>query len=858
MTVADALHQWVAEQPLWQQDLAIRLLEQPELSDEHRAEALQVVLAAHGALGPDEQVPEARAVQRDHFLDPVPDRAPRLHAFGRMRGVGSVTPDAELTFQADGLTTVFGANAAGKSTYVRGLKRLCRTVDLDSTLLGNVFAVGADEEQTAQIATAAGTDSPVARRVNLRTRADVDLSSVSVFDARSAELYVDEDNSVAYVPSSLLLLARLAATQERMRADVQRLISAVRSGSPRFGDLPEQAQAGEQANALTADTDLDDLTRFVTLSREERDRQTELRAAVAAAEARDAQADAAAADRDAAQAGELVRQLGRLAQAIAPEAADALRAAATEAASAREAAQAVTAEFASLPVSGIGGDAWRRMWTAARELLTTPTSAGAYPPTAGEHCPYCLQTLDAEAAERLTHFERHVTSALAERADAAERELKEALDRLQPRLVEECRGPFLAALAATSSDLHRRIDEYLAASQARLELMHENPAGAGGAATAAEDPRMALTTWGQGRTRHAETLRLAADARGAGRLRLELQELDARQTLAARMDDVRSLVADLKRVRALNAAHHDLATNRVTRCQSDLSRTAVTDVLQANLRKELGALHCEHLPVELSTRGAMGETRVALRLAGAAGAPRVSDILSEGEQRALSLAFFLAEVATADHDGGIIVDDPTSSLDDERRAYIARRLTEEAKRRQVIVFTHDLILVTDLVSQAKQLNVPHGKMWVWRLGTEAGRVDHSPPFRAMNFGKRVGALTDRVERWDQQSAPASQDEALQRVTTFYRDLRLAWERAVEERLFRGVVERFQREVKTLRLSEVDISSEDIRDVEDGMTRCSNFLHDPAASTVTGVPGREDLARDLESLRAFEVRTRSGG
>jgi hypothetical protein len=50
--------------------------------------------------------------------------------------------------------------------------------------------------------------------------------------------------------------------------------------------------------------------------------------------------------------------------------------------------------------------------------------------------------------------------------------------------------------------------------------------------------------------------------------------------------------------------------------------------------------------VDLHPHTAVGETQVGLRLAGAHGSPQVSDIASEGEQRALSLSFFFAEVAT--------------------------------------------------------------------------------------------------------------------------------------------------------------------------------------------------------------------
>jgi ATPase subunit of ABC transporter with duplicated ATPase domains len=234
----------------------------------------------------------------------------------------------------------------------------------------------------------------------------------------------------------------------------------------------------------------------------------------------------------------------------------------------------------------------------------------------------------------------------------------------------------------------------------------------------------------------------------------------------------------------------------------------------------------------------------------------VSEVLSEGEQRALSLAFFVAEVATAEHDGGIVLDDPVSSLDDERRAYIARRLVEEAQRRQVVVFTHDLPFLVDLGDQAKKLGVGTSYQWVWRDGDEPGRVDAEPPFSAKNFKQRVGALAQRLEQWDNADPAPTQEEARRRAADFYRDMRSTWERSVEERLFRGVVTRFQREVKTQSLAQVVITDALKRVVDDGMTRCSQFLHDAAAGTLTTVPGRTGLSTDFDSLAQFERDTRS--
>ena len=84
---------------------------------------------------------------------------------------------------------------------------------------------------------------------------------------------------------------------------------------------------------------------------------------------------------------------------------------------------------------------------------------------------------------------------------------------------------------------------------------------------------------------------------------------------------------------------------------------------------------------------------------------------------------------------------------------------------------------------------------------------------------------------------------------------MAWERAVEERLFRGVVQRLQREVMTQKLGTVAITPELIEAVDEGMTRCSFFVNDAPQGTRTTLPGRSALGDDLAKLHAFEVETR---
>jgi len=344
------------------------------------------------------------------------------------------------------------------------------------------------------------------------------------------------------------------------------------------------------------------------------------------------------------------------------------------------------------------------------------------------------------------------------------------------------------------------------------------------------------------------------------KLREELADLEGRSVLEGRLDEVLEWVKSLGLLRSLDAAHGALATNKITIFQGQLSREIITTALDARLRGELESMKCAHLPINLKPTARVGATRVQLRLAGVSETSKISAIASEGEHRALSLAFFFAELTLADGDGGIVVDDPVSSLDEERRAYIAARLVEEAGQRQVVVFTHDLPFMLDLAEQARAAGLKPVMKGLWRHGEDVGRVDEQPPFAAMRAKDRLGVLKQQAAQWDGQPDPKDLEEAWRRVRDFYGRLRTAWERSVEERLFRGVVQRFQREVKTQSLKDVVITPETVGMVERGMSRCSAFMHDAAPATPVHLPGRAEIEADVGELDAFFKATqeRRGG
>ena len=81
-------------------------------------------------------------------------------------------------------------------------------------------------------------------------------------------------------------------------------------------------------------------------------------------------------------------------------------------------------------------------------------------------------------------------------------------------------------------------------------------------------------------------------------------------------------------------------------------------------------------------------------------------------------------------------------------------------------------------------------------------------------------------------------------------LREAWERGLEEVLLGGVVERYRTGVQTQHIEDIaDITKEDCKAVDIGMTKCSKWLpgHDQAPAAKQDIPEPDELKADIDAL-----------
>lgn len=143
-------------------------------------------------------------------------------------------------------------------------------------------------------------------------------------------------------------------------------------------------------------------------------------------------------------------------------------------------------------------------------------------------------------------------------------------------------------------------------------------------------------------------------------------------------------------IEELKKCQTELSTRMISTLAKTASQTLVTDNLKSKFQEELDNIGLKKLSVELSDAGASrGQSFMQLRLINNSS---VTDVLSEGEQKGVALALFIAERRMQLSNNPIILDDPVNSLDHFITAKLVERLS--ALDNQIIIFSHCIFVIS--------------------------------------------------------------------------------------------------------------------------------------------------------------------
>lgn len=849
------LEAWSTDRAIWQRHALWMLATKSELTPSD-FDALEGSLMREVGLA--ESAEQSETLFEAAHLKSKAAADVRLLAVSKIGNVNRLNPKG-ITFAPSGLTIVYGENGSGKTGFIRVLRKACRSrieKPQELEILANVYgSVGglASAHFTIQ-------DGNLEETIEWTDggASDRRLSAFSVFDTRSAQLYVDEGNKLRFLPADLDLPFRLndviQRVEEKLGPELTQTQSLLAAYVVPFEEGERNTPARKFFSGLTheaTDAAIDEACLFTP------ENQTDLDGLVHALSAGPDRAIEL--KRNATAARTLAGRIKGLNDAFADPKRTALKTAWANTISARSSHEASKALVDGKdPLPGVGSDVWAHLWKAAQDYAAAADAHNHFPEDgpkgAGEHafCPLCQQST-TNVAERLGRFESFVSSTTATALTVAEDTLngiREGLSVTNPAL-SEAETILLGSVRSLDDELATALEaRFAAAGKTCAAWLAYEGSGEPDPALDGSDVVTRLSEAADKAEALARTVAEAQDEAARTLLIERRNELQDRRNLSACGTVLKNRRNALKRQKGLKAAEASCRRTEVTKQANKWVDVHLTMEAKRLFTDHLKEFKLQHLKIELERQSSSVGTGYKNTIQGGKGFKRVSDVLSEGEQRALSLAAFFTEAELERPGGTLIVDDPVSSLDRLRSAAVAKQLVKEAKSRQVIVFTHDLMFLEELGEAAKRAALEPQVARVFSTPTIAGLLDPSgSAWKGQNVKSRIGYLKNKLPQLKGLETTSRTDYEVE-AKALYGRLRDAYERLVEEKLFHNVVTRFRSAIQTRELRFVTVPDAIAKRFHLAFTKASLHSHDnPSAADITP-PDTTEISADLDELGAL--------
>lgn len=349
----------------------------------------------------------------------------------------------------------------------------------------------------------------------------------------------------------------------------------------------------------------------------------------------------------------------------------------------------------------------------------------------GHHCPFCAQDLGETARSLISAYRAHFNNEYEE----LQRECERLAERIRRAIPDTLANDFKSSRDRLG-EVHRQwtvhlpdlpdlpelpdLGAVLAAKRGLLEAIEGKRAAPSSLPVLGGEVVVALENWQRIATQIASIRAVAADVQRRSsdfkkaatqldeaslkRRQAELQEWQrvAQPGFQQRLEEYR---------RTANLVEEKTKEFEATKASLQAYQDALFPKFRDAINAHLKAFGATFFLKDVSkTRGVKGgerrvdyvlgaaSTTVKVSATPASGTPHFGSLLSAGDRRTLAFAFFLAWLAEKNLDGATVVcDDPTTSLDIDRRSRTVTELMGLARRgAQLVVLSHFEPLLLDL------------------------------------------------------------------------------------------------------------------------------------------------------------------
>ena len=794
------IFEWAAQLEYWERVTLDKIIAGEQLTPDDYDWLFQLMLEDKGLDERKGPRPEILFTRRTGNSGSFPVQPVRLMEISNLQNINALISDQKITFDRQ-LTIIYGANGSGKSGYARVLGQAGFSRG-DKDVLSDISKPRSNgHRRSARILVA---DENGERTIDFEIGINCsELASLYVFDSTSVKVHLNEQNTISFTPSGLSYLTALAAETDRCRDRLRERIANCRQTNS-FGSL-FQGESG--VNRLIASlgpkTNLKELQKLAILSTEDENRFNDLETQIGRLKSEDITETLNGLDIEIDDLQGLINNIRATEESLNDQVIGDLKAAIAEFKRQRAVAHSASIEqFRSKIFTQTGSPVWHEFIKAAKMLAEAETEYNRPYPQAEDHCLFCRQSLNSDARDLIIRLWDYLKNEAQTKLEEVKRELDENenflktikldyfndqhvayrhLEQYNPELKNIVIAFFQVAGCRREKTLHAISD----LTECSLPQLPDN--GIARIESIIEGLR-------------GQRTKLAAQDRKdeITRLEKELLELKHRALLGEHWEAISTYVEKQKWV--MKAEKSCGTTVHITKKYNELFEKRVTERYKGlfeQLLKEMG----RPLKVHIDTKGKKGATikQIALETEDKRITP--DKVLSEGEKRAVAMADFLTEIILNEASGGIVLDDPVTSLDSDWKDVVAQKLVDEAQRRQVIIFTHD-IQFTQIVNRHAELK---------KISLVSHRISRNGPsdqpgFVELNYNpiqEKSYLDTARVERFctdAEKAASSSERENLLRQG--FAALRSCYEAFVAHDLLVQVVRRFDPRISVGSLKDV--------------------------------------------------------
>jgi energy-coupling factor transporter ATP-binding protein EcfA2 len=764
----------------------------------------------------------------------------RFKSLANVKNVNAIKQSKSLDFSAN-LTVVYGKNGAGKSGFIRLLNNAFYSRG-DRQILPNVFETGTEKPE-ADFEFQQGANPAYTLKYPLQSER-TEFGQYAVFDSKSVHVHLNERNELHIEPLEFDFFGKLAMLVEKVEEQFDSLIEKGSKPNEFLKRFDGESEVTNLLRDLNGNTDLEPIRALAAMKGE--DDQSLIDAEKQLSELHVDQVTKKKQELTAVRSrlSALQQELKRLTPLFESATLDALKAdiSSCNAIKAQIEASGVQ-QFKDDRFLGIGSPQWLNFIKAAHEFSTLQH---ADHPRDGEPCPLCYRALEQSSTALIRSYWTFLEGKLEADLRAVESRISELENRWSRAVIPALPADSQASMWLSTSGLPlaTHLMSNLGGAGALLTKLKEItkskswedvdalpyvPDTLFDEVTAAIDKRI---------------LELDADAVKAQEtiLKALITLLGHRRKLSEALSEIEAYVRGCAWVALATVIRKKVGTRDITNRRKELYEQHLNGRYTARFHQWCTELKTPY-PIDIKQKGGTGKSERQLMIRGKY---TPSQVLSEGEQRAIALADFFTEVEIADIPSGLIFDDPVNSQDLDRKELIAKKIVEESKTKQIIVFTHDLSFVFDLKNEALRAGRTYACHWVEKNQLDSGIVHNNlEPSLEKGFVEPSEAA-EYLRKAQSESNPKEREGVVRHGLSL---LRSSYEALVIHDVLGGCISRFDREFKWKRLQDAYLDQEFIERVFEKMGMLSGYVEAHLHSDRTSsVPTSDLLEEEIKSYK----------